>query len=227
MWITSLTAFGTDPRCFAELYSTHHRYRDGICNSSSADLAVIISGSDLSVLRQLAGETLKSVDDVPDLPTSPSSRKRISQVENPDRSWQDRTLRLECRGCRQHRRVSYWWPTGQHPLRGRPSVRHHDPIRTSSSPGCDRSWRLLLHTADGGRVPLRDVADIQVITGASIIARRENSVRSRYEQIFVDGTRGASSRKRRKNLRKRSACLPAIQSPGEGSSKIWIALVSV
>jgi heavy metal efflux system protein len=33
---------------------------------------------------------------------------------------------------------------------------------------------ILVHTSDGGKVPMSQLADIRVITGASIIARREN-----------------------------------------------------
>src|SRR5262249_4510167 len=52
---------------------------------------------------------------------------------------------------------------------------------------------ILVATRDGGRVPLSQLADIRVVTGASIIARRENrrqisvrtNVRGRDQGSFV------------------------------------------
>ena len=52
---------------------------------------------------------------------------------------------------------------------------------------------ILVHTADGGRIPLAQLADIRVVSGASIIARRENerqitvrtNIRGRDQGSFV------------------------------------------
>lgn len=162
---------------------------------SSADLAVIISGSDLGVLRQLATETLKTVDDV-DGSTDVSIEQEADQpglriqidrgkiaryglnVEDVDSIVESAIGGLSVstlyEGDRQFDITTRYVPTAR---------------RNATDLG-----GLLLHTADGGRVPLRDVADIQVITGASIIARRENqrqitvrtNIRGRDQGGFVE-----------------------------------------
>ena len=53
---------------------------------------------------------------------------------------------------------------------------------------------ILIHSADGGRVPLSELAEIRVVSGASIIARRENerqitvrtNIRGRDQGGFVN-----------------------------------------
>ena len=62
---------------------------------------------------------------------------------------------------------------------------------------------ILVHAPDGARVPLAELADIQVISGATIIARRENrrqvtvrtNIRGRDQGSFVDDAQRRFSRK--------------------------------
>ena len=68
----------------------------------------------------------------------------------------------------------------------------------------DAIGNILVPTHDGGRVPLSQLAHIQVVNGASIIARRENSrqisvrtnIRGRDQGSFVKDAQSAVRRER-------------------------------
>ena len=66
---------------------------------------------------------------------------------------------------------------------------------------------ILVTREAGERVPLAQLADIQVVNGASIIARRENRRRSRSAPTSADAIRAASSPTRS------AASPPAITLP--------------
>ena len=78
---------------------------------------------------------------------------------------------------------------------------------------------LLIPTRDGAGVPLSQLADIRVVDGATIIARRENqrqitvrtNIRGRDQGGFVADAQARFAR--------RSRCRPAIGSSGAGCSR--------
>jgi len=142
---------------------------------SSADLAVIIRGSDLGVLRELADRTLAMVKDVPGSTDvsieqeadQPGLRIRIDRARIARYGLNVEDVNAIIESAVGGLAVSTLYDADrQFDITAR-------YIPGARSDGNDIG-NLLLHTADGGRVPLRDVADIQVVAGASIIARREN-----------------------------------------------------
>src|SRR5882757_5834868 len=142
---------------------------------SSADLAVIISGSDLSQLHELADRTLNLIKNVPG-----STDVSIEQeADQPGLRIQIDRSRIARYGLNVEDVNSIVESAigGLAVSTLYEGDRQFD-ITTRYIPSARRDandlGNLLVHTADGGRVPLRDLADIQVVTGASIIARREN-----------------------------------------------------
>jgi heavy metal efflux system protein len=142
---------------------------------SSADLAVIIRGPDLGELRQLADTTLTIVKTVP-------GSTDVSIEQEADQPG----LRIQIdRGkiARYGLNVEDVNAIIESAIGGLAVSTLYEEdrqfdITTRYIPSARRDANdigsLLVHTADGGRVPLRDLAQIQVVTGASIIARREN-----------------------------------------------------
>jgi cobalt-zinc-cadmium resistance protein CzcA len=148
---------------------------------SPADLAVIITGPDLAVLRQLGTRTLNVLRDVPG-----AADTGIEQEENQAqlrlgldrqalaryginvRDVQD-VIELAIGG----RTVSTFFEGER---RFDITVRYAPAARTDPS----AIGGILVTTRDDARVPLSQLADIHVAMGASIIARRDN-----HRQISV------------------------------------------
>jgi len=142
---------------------------------SSADLAVIIRGPDLGELRQLADKTLAMVravqgaadtsieqeEDQPGLRIS-VDRSRIARygLNVDDLS---RVIESALGGAaigsvfEQDRRFDI-------------AVRYAPEWRSDIG----RLKDIVVRTSDGAQVPLSELADVRVVTGASIIARRDN-----------------------------------------------------
>jgi cobalt-zinc-cadmium resistance protein CzcA len=142
---------------------------------SSADLAVIIRGPDLGELRQLADKTLAMVRTV-----QGAADTSIEQEEDQPglRISVDRSLI-----ARYGLNVDELTRVIESALGGAAigSVFEQDrrfDIAVRYAP----EWRsdigrlrdLLVRTSDGAQVPLSQLADVRVVTGASIIARRDN-----------------------------------------------------
>jgi cobalt-zinc-cadmium resistance protein CzcA len=142
---------------------------------SSADLAVIISGPDLTELRRLATGTLSLIQKVPG-----SADASIEQEgDQPGLRIQiDRALI-----ARYGLNVDDVATLIESALGGAPvgtvfegdrrfdlAVRYAPEARSDPS----RIGEIIVRTADGGRIPLSQLADIRVLNGASIIARRDN-----------------------------------------------------
>ena len=142
---------------------------------SPADLAVIITGPDLAELRRLGTMTLDVLRQVPG-----AADTGIEQEEDQSQL----RLRLDRQALARYginvrdvqdvielaiggRTVSTFFDGER---RFDISVRYVPEARTDVS----AIGNLLITTRDGGRVPLSQVAAIQVANGASIIARREN-----------------------------------------------------
>ncbi len=142
---------------------------------SAADLAVIISGPDLVRLRQLAGETLEVIRQVPGAADTAieqeSDQAQLQLSVNRDevaryginvRDVED-VIEMAIGG-----RVVSTMFEGER--RFDITVRYPSVARTDLS----AIGNVMVPTHEGGRVPLSQLADIRVVNGASIIARREN-----------------------------------------------------
>lgn len=163
-------------------------------NGSSADLAVIFSGPDLKTLRRLASRGLdvvsgvrgaadSSIEPEPDQPQVRIDLDRqalaryalnVEDVQNLiELAIGGKSVSVKFEGERQFDIA----------VRFRPEAR----LDSAAIGG------ILVHTPDGGRVPLSQLAAIRVVNGASIIARRENqrqvtvrtNIRGRDQGSFV------------------------------------------
>jgi cobalt-zinc-cadmium resistance protein CzcA len=142
---------------------------------SSADLAVIISGPDLDELRRVADASLKTIREV-------NGSTDVSIEQEADQPG----LRIDVdRGkiARFGLNIEDVNSIIESAVGGVPVGTLYDRERQfdvitryipSARSNPSDIGNLLLHTSDGGRIPLRDVASIQVVNGASIVARREN-----------------------------------------------------
>jgi cobalt-zinc-cadmium resistance protein CzcA len=161
---------------------------------SPADLAVILSGPDLRVLRKLADDTLQIVCDVPGAADS--------AVEQEADQGQLRLLINRQEVARYGINVRDVQDVIEMAIGGRTvaamfdgerkfdiTVRYIPEARSNSA----AIGNILVPTRDGGHVPLSQIAEIKVVTGASIIARRENrrqvsvrtNIRGRDQGSFV------------------------------------------
>ncbi|OLE82046.1 MAG: cation transporter [Acidobacteria bacterium 13_1_20CM_2_65_9] len=142
---------------------------------SPADLAIIITGSDLGVLRRLGAQTLAVLREVPGAADTGIEqeedqaqlrirvdRQVVARYGINVRDVQD-VIELAIGG----RTVSTFFDGER---RFAITVRYLPEARTDPS----AIGSILVTTRDGGRVPLSQLADIGVVSGASIIGRREN-----------------------------------------------------
>ena len=166
---------------------------------SSADLAVIISGPDLAELRRLGEQTLAMVRTVPGA-TDSAIEQEADQAG----------LRIQidrAKIARYGLNVEDVAGLIESGIGGRPistlfeGERQFDIIaryRPEARMDTTDLGSILVHTSDGGKVPMSQLADIQVVTGASIIARRENqrqitvrtNIRDRDQGGFVEESQG-------------------------------------
>jgi cobalt-zinc-cadmium resistance protein CzcA len=142
---------------------------------SSADLAVVLSGPELKTLRELARQTLEVVHDV-----RGAADMSIEQ-ESDQAQLRIRINRTQV--ARYALNVSDVQDVIDLALGGSPITgvfegdRRFDVVaRFVPEARADPTTigRLLIPTRDGGWVPLSQLADIRVVDGATIIARREN-----------------------------------------------------
>ena len=161
---------------------------------SAADLAIIINGSDLVELRRLAASTLEIIRKVPGAADSAIEqesdqaqlrlridRQTVARYGINIRDVQD-VIELAIGG----RPVSSVFEGER---RFDVAVRFLPEARTD----IHAIGNILVPTRDGARVPLSQLAEIKVVNGASIIARRENrrqitvrtNIRGRDQGSFV------------------------------------------
>jgi cobalt-zinc-cadmium resistance protein CzcA len=161
---------------------------------SPADLAVIISGSDLKRLRTLADETLVVLKQIPGAADTfleqeaeqaqlriQIDRKNVARYGINVRDVED-VIEMAIGG----KAISTVFEGEK---RFDVAVRFQEQARADA----DAIGQILVPTHDGGRVPLSQLACIQVVNGASIIARRENirqisvrtNIRGRDQGSFV------------------------------------------
>jgi cobalt-zinc-cadmium resistance protein CzcA len=161
---------------------------------SPADLAVIISGPDLKRLRLLADETLNVL--------RPISGAADTFLEQEAEQAQLRILIDRRSVARYGINVRDVEDVIEMAIGGKPistvfegekrfdvTVRFQEQSRADA----DAIGNILVPTHDGGRVPLSQLSRIEVVNGASIIARRENirqisvrtNIRGRDQGSFV------------------------------------------
>jgi len=142
---------------------------------SSADLAVILTGNDLQELRGLGAKALAIIRSVPGAADS-------AIEQEPDQA-QLRILVKRSEVARYGVNVEDIQNLIELAVGGRAvstlfeGERRFDiTARYSPESRSDitQLGNILVHTEGGGRVPLAQLAEIRVITGASIIGRREN-----------------------------------------------------
>jgi len=146
-----------------------------IATGSSADLAVIISGSDLNELRGLAAQTLRMLRDVRGaVDTSIEQERDQAQLRIAINRFQVARYGINVGDVQDVIDLA---------LGGSPITsvfegdRHFDVVarfkpEARSDPAA--IGNLLIPVKDGARIPLSQLTDIRVADGASIVARREN-----------------------------------------------------
>jgi heavy metal efflux system protein len=161
---------------------------------SPADLAVIISGSDLHRLRELAGETLAVLRQIPGAADT-FLEQELGQA-------QLRILIDRQAVARYGINVRDVQDVIEMAIGGKPvstvfegEKRFDVTVRFEKQARADAGaiGNILVPAHEGGRVPLSQLARIEVVQGASIIARRENirqisvrtNIRGRDQGSFV------------------------------------------
>jgi cobalt-zinc-cadmium resistance protein CzcA len=165
---------------------------------SSADLAVIFSGPDLSELRQLATRSLDVIKQVPGAADSAIEQEADqAQLRISINRQQLARYGLNVDGIQQLIELALGGRTVSTLFEGERrfdiAVRYIPEARADVT---DLS-KILVHTSERARIPLGALADIKVMNGASIIARRENqrqitvrtNIRGRDQGGFVADAR--------------------------------------
>ncbi|MCC7156570.1 MAG: efflux RND transporter permease subunit [Bryobacterales bacterium] len=161
---------------------------------SAADLAVIFTGSDLQRLRDLANRTLQVIAEVPGAADwaieqeadQAQLRISINRQEVARYGINVRDVQEVIEMAVGGRAVSTVFEGER---RFDLTVRYIPEARASAS----AIGNILIGTREGGRIPLSQLAAIQVVDGSSIIARRENrrqitvrtNIRGRDQGSFV------------------------------------------
>ncbi|MBI4876749.1 MAG: efflux RND transporter permease subunit [Acidobacteria bacterium] len=161
---------------------------------SSADLAVILSGPDLGFLRQTAAQVNAILREIP------GAADTAIEQEGDRPQLRIQVDRQEA--ARHGVNVADVQEVIEQAIGGRPAsalfegdrlfdivVRYIPEARSSPA----EIGNILVPTADGGRIPLARLAEIEVSSGASIIARRQNrrqisvrtNIRGRDQGSFV------------------------------------------
>ena len=142
---------------------------------SAADLAVIISGPDLERLRGIAKDVLEVVKQVPGAADS-ALEQESDQAQLLIRVNRQEVARygINVRDVQDVIELAIGGQTATTVFEGERrfdlTVRYVPEARKDMS----AIGLILIPTREGGRVPLSQLAEIKVVSGASIIARREN-----------------------------------------------------
>jgi len=142
---------------------------------SPADLAVIITGPDLKQLRQLGYQTLDVLRQVPGAADTGIEQEE-DQAQLRIRIDRESVARygINVRDVEDVIEMAIGGRTVSTFFEGEKrfdiTVRYVPEARTDPS----AIGTILVATRDGGRVPLSQLSDIEVVNGASIIARRDN-----------------------------------------------------
>ena len=146
-----------------------------IATGSSADLAVIISGADLNQLRTLAEQTLRLLRDVQGaVDTSIEQERDQAQLRITINRYQVARYGINVGDVQDVIDLAI----GGSPITAVfEGDRHFDiVVRFIPEARADPAsiGNLLIPVRDGARIPLAQLADIRVVDGATIVARREN-----------------------------------------------------
>lgn len=161
---------------------------------SAADLAVIIRGPDLAVLRRQAMRILEMIQQVPGAADS-AIEQEGDQSQLRIRIDRQAVARygINVRDVQEVIEMAIGGRAAGTMFEGERrfdiTVRYTAAARTS----IPAIGNILVPTREGGRVPLSELAEIKVVNGASIIARRENqrqitvrtNIRGRDQGSFV------------------------------------------
>ena len=161
---------------------------------SSADLAVIVRGPDLAILRQNAQRILEVIRGVPGAADT-AIEQEADQAQLRLRIDRQAVARygINVRDVQDQIEMAIGGRTVGTMFEGERrfdiTVRYVPEARTNIT----AIGNLLVPTREGGRVPLSQLAEIKVVNGASIIARRENqrqitvrtNIRGRDQGSFV------------------------------------------
>lgn len=161
---------------------------------SAADLAVIITGPDLKTLRELADRALTVVRDVPGAADT-AIEQESDQAQLRIAVKRDEVARygINVRDVEDVIETAIGGRAVSTLFEGERrfdiTVRYPPSARTDLT----AIGNVMVPTREGGRVPLSQLTDIEVVNGASIIARRENkrqitvrtNIRGRDQGSFV------------------------------------------
>ena len=186
-----------------------------IATGSSADLAVIVTGPDLSVLRRLAADVLNMVRTVPG-----AADTSIEQEGDQPQ------LRIAVdRGvlARYGLNISDVQDVIELAIGGRAvgavfegerrfdvTVRYVPEARTDPA----AIAQILVATPGGGRVPLGQLARVETVRGPSIIARRENERQMTVRTNIRERDQGGFVSEAQAKVPHPSRCHPATASVG-------------
>ncbi len=142
---------------------------------SSADLAIILTGRDLTTLRDLAAQTLESIRTVPGSADSAIEQEGDqAQVQILVKRPQVARYGINVEDVQQLIELAVGGKAITSIFEGERrfdiTARYKPTARTDLTD----LGNILVHTAEGARIPLSQLAEIRVVNGASIIARREN-----------------------------------------------------
>ncbi len=161
---------------------------------SAADLAVIITGSELRRLRDLADQTLRVVRDVPGAADT-AIEQESDQAQLKISVKRDEVARygINVKDVEDVIEMAVGGRVVSTLFEG--ERRFDITVRYPSAARTDLAaiGNVMVPTREGGRVPLSQLTDIEVVSGASIIARRENkrqitvrtNIRGRDQGSFV------------------------------------------
>jgi cobalt-zinc-cadmium resistance protein CzcA len=169
-----------------------------IATGSSADLAVIISGPDLNQLRNLASVALQMLQAVPGaVDTSIEQERDQAQLRITPKRQQVARYGINVADVQDVIDLAL----GGNPITSVfEGERRFDVVARfvpEARANPEVIGNLLIPVRDGARVPLSELADIRVVDGASIVARRDNerqitvrtNIRGRDQGGFVEDAR--------------------------------------
>lgn len=142
---------------------------------SSADLAVILTGSDLAELRDVAAKTVDLIRAVPGSADAAIEQEGDqAQVQILVKRQQVARYGINVEDVQQLIELAVGGKAITSVFEGERRFDITARYKPSARTDLSDLGNILVHAADGSRVPLSQLAEIRVVNGASIIARREN-----------------------------------------------------
>jgi len=161
---------------------------------SSADLAVILTGTDLEELRRYGQQTLGLLQEVPGAADS-AIEQEANQAQLRIQIHREELARyaLNVEDIQDMVELAIGGRAVSSIFEGERRFDIAARFTQESRADATALANILIHAPDGGRIPLSQLASIEVVDGASIIARRENrrqitvrtNIRGRDQGSFV------------------------------------------